>query len=248
VTEHEERAADRRSSTKDCMAWVPAHSASVCPRQLLCVMRSMVRADDFDQSVPLPRGLALPAIRSTIDYVERELVDFADVYFEQANLFSGLVGVYVTRGLDINSVYEKRKHSGLMQQRFPDLKLRGSGEPPGPQESLEVKASKRPWAVQSHYDHPGWYIVFRYLVDPTESFEKDRPVIIWRVDVAFLARSDWKYESSTAGEQGGGRTHTFGLQKPANKLKGLQVYARSDVHLARGKPVQWDSDDGIHTS
>lgn len=33
---------------------------------------------------------------------------------------------------------------------------------------LESKASKWVWAIQSHYDHPGWYIVWRYLVDQTE--------------------------------------------------------------------------------
>jgi len=46
--------------------------------------------------------------------------------------------------------------------------------------------------VQSHYDHPGWYIVWRYLVDPTKSIKADRVVVIWRVDVAFLEKSDWK--------------------------------------------------------
>jgi hypothetical protein len=58
--------------------------------------------------------------------------------------------------------------------------------------------------VQSHYDHPGWYIVWRYLVDPTKSIKEDRVVVIWRVDIAFLEKSDWKYEASTAGSGGGG--------------------------------------------
>ena len=175
----------------------------------------MVRADDFKHSVPLPPGLTIAAIRKSIEYIEGELADFIDLYFEQANIFSALVGIYGTKALDANSVYEKHKHTDMAQQRFPDLKKRGSGSKPSPSVSLECKASKRPWSVQAHYDHPGWYIIWRYLVDSTCSLEKNRPVIIWRVDVVFLEKSDWKYEKSKAGASGGGRTHTFGLRNPA---------------------------------
>jgi hypothetical protein len=126
----------------------------------------MVRKDDFDSRVPLPPGLTVTAVRKAIEYVERELADLIDVYFEQANVFSAIVGIYATRALDANSVYEKSRHLDEAQQRFPDLKKRGSGARPLPAESLECKGSKRAWAVQSHYDHPGWYIVWRYLVDP----------------------------------------------------------------------------------
>ncbi len=197
----------------------------------------MVRDDDFDRSVALPPGLAVAAIRKAIEYVERELFELIDVYFEQANVFSALVGIYATKALDANSVYEKRRHVDLAQQRFPDLKRRGSGSQPSPQESLECKASKRPWAVQSHYDHPGWYIVWRYLVDPTCGLEPGRPVIIWRVDVAFLRKEHWKYEGSKAGAAGGGRTHTFGLRNPATELRGKAVYRRADVAVRNGKAV-----------
>jgi len=117
-----------------------------------------------------------------------------------------------------------------------------SGDTPSPQESLECKASKRPWAVQSHYDHPGWYIVWRYLVDPTCSLEPRSPVIVWRVDVVFVNKDDWKYEGSTAGAGGGGRTHTFGLRNPAEKLKGKAVYQRSDVRVSGGKAVPRNGD------
>jgi hypothetical protein len=197
----------------------------------------MVRSSDFDPSVPLPPGLTVTAIRKAIEYVERELADLIDLYFEQANVFSALVGIYATKALDANSVYEKSRHADLAQQRFPDLKRRGSGARPTPQDSLECKGSKRPWAVQSHYDHPGWYIVWRYLVDPTCSLEPGRPVTIWRVDVAFVEKSDWKYEGSKAGAEGGGRTHTFGLKNPAKKLRGRAVYKRSDVRIVGGKAV-----------
>lgn len=197
----------------------------------------MVRNTDFNNSVPLPPGLAIASIRKAIEYVERELADLAELYFEQANVFSALVGIYATKALDANSVYEKQRHADLAQQRFPDLKKRGSGAKPSPRESLECKASKRPWAVQSHYDHSGWYIIWRYLVDTTCSLERNRPVIIWRVDVVFVKKNDWKYEGSKAKAGRGGRTHTFGMKNPASKLKNAAVYNRVDVKISGGKAI-----------
>ncbi len=172
----------------------------------------MARKDDFNRSVPLPPGLDIAAVRRAIDYIERELAELVELYHEQANVFSALVGIYGTKALDSVSNYENHRHIDTAQQRFPDLRRRGAGPKPSPNESLESKGSKRPWAIQSHYDHPGWYIIWRYLIDPTESLERGKPVIIWRVDVVFLAKSDWKYEKSGAGEAGGGRTHTFGVK------------------------------------
>lgn len=197
----------------------------------------MVSASDFDAAVPLPAGLDVVAIRRAIEYVERELGDLVEIYHEQANVFSALVGMFGTKALDSVSSYEKHRHAVTAQQRFPDLKRRGSGSSPTPQESLESKGSKRAWAVQSHYDHPGWYIVWRYLVDPTESIESGKPVVIWRVDVVYLDRTDWKYEGSGAGAAGGGRTHTFGVRNAAAKLRDRAVYRRSDIRLRGGKPV-----------
>lgn len=197
----------------------------------------MARRDDFNPSIPLPPGLDITAIRRAIDYVERELADLVELYYEQANVFSALVGIYGTKALDSVSNYEKHRHIDTAQQRFPDLRRRGSGQKPSPNESLESKGSKRPWAIQSHYDHPGWYIIWRYLVDSTESLERGKPVIIWRVDVVFLKKSDWKYEKSSAGEAGGGRTHTFGVKNTAQKLKGKAVYQRKDVIIRDGKPI-----------
>jgi len=202
----------------------------------------MARKDDFDLTVPLPPGLTVTSIRKAVEYVERKLSDLVEIYFEQANVFSAILGIYATKAMDANSVYEKSHHLDLAQQRFPDLKRRGSGGSPSPRESLECKASKRPWSVQSHYDHPGWYIVWRYLVDPTCSLEAGRPVIIWRVDVAFLDKDDWKYEGSKAGAGRGGRTHTFGLRNPAAKLTGKAVYRRRDVKVAGGKAVPRNGD------
>jgi hypothetical protein len=197
----------------------------------------MVRADDFDRTVTLPPGLTIAAIRHSIEYIQRELDEWVELYYEQANLFSAIVGMYGTKALDTFSQYEKSRHADVAQQRFPDLQRRGASTPPAPEECLESKASKRPWALQAHYDHPGWYIVWRYLVDPTRSLESQTAVVIWRVDVVFLEKEDWKYEGSTAGEAGGGRTHTFGLRNPASKLRNAAVYRRRDVAVSRGKAM-----------
>ena len=202
----------------------------------------MVRKSDFDPSVPLPPGLDMPAIRRAIDYVERQTAELIELYHEQANVFSAIVGIYGAKALDRYSAYEKSRHIDDAQQRFPDLRRRGSSDPPPPQHSLESKASKRPWALQSHYNHPGWYIVWRYLVDPTEGVEPGRPVIMWRVDMAFLTEDHWKYEGSKATEGRGGRTHTFGLRNPAKTLREKAVYVRSDVRLVSGKPVPANDD------
>ncbi len=197
----------------------------------------MAKQTDFDPSVALPPGLEIAAIRRAIEYIEKELAELVDIYYEQANVFSAIVGIYGTKALHAVSNYEKHKHSDTAQQRFPDLCRRGCGPKLKPTDCLESKGSKRPWAIQSHYDHPGWYIVWRYLVDPTESLEPGRPVVIWRVDVVYLEKADWKYERSKAGEGGGGRTHTFGVQQAAKKLLGKAVYSRKDVVVRQSKPI-----------
>lgn len=197
----------------------------------------MAASGKIDPTVPLPPQLEPGHIKRAVDYIEKELSGLVDLYFEQANVFSAVVGIFGTKALDSFSTYEKHRNLDTAQQRFPDLKLRGSGSSPAPKHCLESKGSKRPWAIQSHYDHEGWYVVWRYLVDETESIEPGRPVVVWRVDVVYLAREDWKYERSSAGHEGGGRTHTFGVRKAAAKLKGKAVYFRDDIVLKASKPV-----------
>lgn len=197
----------------------------------------MPKKSDFRYNVELPPGLTVEAIKRAIEFMERELADLVEVYLEQSNVFSALVGIMGTRALDQVSNYEKHRNIDTAQQRFPDLKRKGSGPNPKPVDCLESKGSKRPWAIQAHYNHAGWYIVWRYLVDTTESIESARPVIIWRVDVVFLRQEDWKYEKSAAGEGRGGRTHTFGVRDTAKKLKNSSVYERADIRLRDGKPV-----------
>ncbi len=207
----------------------------------------MPRAGRLDRSVALPPGLDAAAIGRAVKFIEKELVDLVEIYYEQANVFSAIVGIFGTKALDAVSAYEKHRHADTAQQRFPDLCRRGCG-PAHPRNCLESKGSKRAWAIQSHYDHAGWYVMWRYLIDPTESIEPGRPVVIWRVDVVFLEKSDWKYEKSKAGEAGGGRTHTFGVKNPATKLKGCAVYQRSDIILRGGKPIPRNGDDHDETN
>jgi hypothetical protein len=184
----------------------------------------------------LPKGLTLVHIRTAVDFVEEHAGDLAELDYEQANVFSGIVRMFGVRALDAYSPYKRHKHPDVAQQRFPDLSLGGRLNPP-PELALESKGSTRPWAVQSHYDHPGWYIIWRYLVDATRRIRAGRPVVVWRVDVALLSKDDWKYEGSTAGTQGGGRTHTFGLRLPARKLRNAVAYQLPNIRLQQGKPV-----------
>ena len=60
--------------------------------------------------------------------------------------------------------------------------------------------------------------------------------MIWRVDVPFIHKEDWKYETSKAAQGRGGRTHTFGIANPKNKLKTAIVYQAPGVSLSHGKP------------
>lgn len=200
------------------------------------------RNDWFNPEVPLPPGLTLGQLGRVIASVEIETEQFVDVFFEQANVFSALVGIFAARAFSSLTVYEKHRHSDLAQQRFPDLKRRGSPDPPRSEDSLEIKASLRPWALQAHYNHAGWYCVFRYLVDPTGTIDPGKHVLIWRLHVAFLETTDWKYEGSTAGSAGGGRTHTFGVSRPATKLGNAAAFSRPDITIRNGKPVPRNGD------
>lgn len=184
----------------------------------------------------LPRGLETIHIERAVDYVERETAELIDLYLEQANVFSAIVGIMGTKALHAVSPYKKHKHPDVAQQRFPDLSLDGRLNPP-PETALESKGSTRPWAIQSHYNHSGWYVVWRYLVDVTLTIKNDRPVVVWRVDVVFLVSDDWKYEGSGAGAGKGGRTHTFGVSNPATKLANAAAYTYPGIAIKNGKPV-----------
>ena len=76
----------------------------------------------------------------------------------------------------------------------------------------------------------------------TKTIKPGRAVVIWRVDVIFLDKSDWKYEGSKGGASGGGRAHTFGVQNPAEKLKDAAAYANRNVILKGGKPIMTEAE------
>ncbi|MBI4483808.1 MAG: hypothetical protein HY652_13090 [Acidobacteria bacterium] len=187
-------------------------------------------------SLFLPKGLEIVHIEKAVDYIEEPTAELVELYYEQANVFSGIVGLFGLKALDVFSPYKRHKHPDVAQQRFPDLSLGGKPNPP-PKQALESKGSRRPWAVQSHYGHPGWYIIWRYVVDPTKSFKVGREVVIWRVHVAFLRKEDWKYEGSTAGMAGGGRTHTFGLRAPGKRVRNAAAFSLLGVTIRGGRPV-----------
>src|SRR5207249_9204159 len=122
------------------------------------------------EHLPLPRDLKPIHIKKAVAYVEKQTADLIDLYLEQDNVFSAIVGILGVKALHAVSPYKKHKHPDVAQQRFPDLSLEGKLNP-APEQALESKGSTRPWAIQSHYNHPGWYVVWRYLVDTTESIK-----------------------------------------------------------------------------
>jgi hypothetical protein len=199
-------------------------------------------SDGFARTVPLPPELKISHIREAIEHVEERATELIDIYFEQANVFSGIVGIMGVQALHALSPYKKHKHPDIAQQRFPDLSLRGRRNPPTEQ-ALESKGSTRPWALQSHYNHSGWYIVWRYTVDQTRRLKPGKMVVIWRVDVPFLREEDWKYEGSRASEGRGGRTHTFGVKNPSKRFKDSIAYQSPRIVLRQGGPVLADTDD-----
>lgn len=61
--------------------------------------------------------------------------------------------------------------------------------------------------------------------------------MIWRVDVAFPEKDDWKYEGNRAGAGRGGRTHTFGLRSPAQRLRNAAAFTLPGVAVRGGRPI-----------
>ena len=64
----------------------------------------MARKEDFNRKVPLPSGLTVTAIQKAVDYIEKGLADLVEIYLEQANVFSALVGIYGAKDLEATSV------------------------------------------------------------------------------------------------------------------------------------------------
>ncbi len=192
-------------------------------------------SEGFDPDVELPPELKTSHIRKAIKYIEDEMAEFIDVYYEQVNIFSGLVGIFGVRALNSSSPYKKHKPPDVAQQLFPDLSLGGRLYPPA-ENALESKGTVRSWALQSHYNHAGWYIIWRYLVDHQKIVKPNGTIVIWRVDVAFLESDDWKYEGSKAGEGRGGRTPTFSVRSPKHKFAHASVYCHPQITSQQVRP------------
>ncbi len=135
--------------------------------------------------VPLPRATINPMIARAVDYVETQTADLIDLYLEQANVFSAIVGISGVKGLHAVSPFKKHKHPDVAQQRFPDLSLDGRLNPP-PEQALESKGV-REHGLSSLITIilAGHCLALPSLTRP-RSIKPGRPVVIWRVDVAFL--------------------------------------------------------------
>lgn len=82
----------------------------------------MAKKDDFNRDVPLPPGLTVTAIQKASEYIEKGLADLVEIYLEQANVFSAIVGIYGVKALDATSPYAHllcfRAHCNLAGRSF----------------------------------------------------------------------------------------------------------------------------------
>ncbi len=67
-------------------------------------------AEGFARSVALPPELKISHLREAIEHVEGRASELIDIYFEQANVFSGIVGIMGVQALHALSPYKKHKH------------------------------------------------------------------------------------------------------------------------------------------
>jgi hypothetical protein len=85
--------------------------------------------------------LTVTHLKSAIGFVEEKAEELIDLYLEQANIFSAVVGFTGVRALDSLSPYKRHKHPGIAQRRFPELSLEGKLDPP-PKEALEAHETR----------------------------------------------------------------------------------------------------------
>jgi hypothetical protein len=77
----------------------------------------VIDPEGFDRSVALPPELKISHIREAVEHVEDRASELVDIYFEQANVFSGIVGIMGVQALHALSPYKKHKHPDVSQQR-----------------------------------------------------------------------------------------------------------------------------------
>jgi NOL1/NOP2/fmu family ribosome biogenesis protein len=62
--------------------------------------------DGFDRSIQLPPALGITHIKNAIEFIEQRAEEWLDIYLEQANIFSGVIGILGVRALDSLSAYK----------------------------------------------------------------------------------------------------------------------------------------------
>ena len=67
----------------------------------------MADAEGFDRLVRLPPSLTIAHIRAAIEHIEDKAAEWVDLYHEQANMFSGVVGILGVRAPDSISPYKR---------------------------------------------------------------------------------------------------------------------------------------------
>src|ERR1700683_107640 len=60
--------------------------------------------------LPLPKNLNPLHIKKAVAYIEKQTADLVDLYLEQANVFSAIIGIFGVKGLHSVSPYKKHKH------------------------------------------------------------------------------------------------------------------------------------------
>ena len=184
--------------------------------------------------MPLPKDLKPIHIKHAVAYVEKQTAELVDLYLEQANVFSAIVGIFGVKALHAVSPYKKHKHPDVAQQRFPDLSLRWQYLILHHNKHWSLKEARGLGRFNPITIIPVGTSFGVIWLTSRSRLNPGYPVVIWRVDVIFLTAKDWKYEGSKAEEGKGGRTHTFGVSNPAEKLARGRC-----LHAARNCGKKW---------
>src|SRR5687768_12573540 len=80
------------------------------PLPSLSSLAHLPRTEQPGVTVPLPKNLLPIHVEKAVGYIEREASELIDIYLEQANVFSAIIGILGIKGLDSFSPYKKHKH------------------------------------------------------------------------------------------------------------------------------------------
>jgi hypothetical protein len=70
-----------------------------------------------------PKGIH---IRRAVDYIEKHTVDLVDIYLDQANVFSGIIGIFGIKALHAVSPTRSTSIPTLRSSDFRTCRLAGS--------------------------------------------------------------------------------------------------------------------------